>query len=101
MAWNKKLLETLSKCLCFLSTLAFCCGVSTQECCIMVPNEVYKVGRLNSGALPVLIALIFLENLVRMVLKNWLSMNCTSDLFFIRNVQTNREQSSTMVKKYG
>lgn len=40
--WNKRALQVSSKCLCFLLTTPFCCGVAMQEVWWIIPFEVNK-----------------------------------------------------------
>jgi len=98
--WKSKAWLTLSKCWCFLSTILFCCGVSTQDVSWIMPLLLKKSVNRNSFAL---------SYLIRFNLKlNWVSINWTkagktvftSDLCFKRCIHVKHEKLSTTVKKY-
>ena len=100
LAWNLKVLTTFKRCLCFLSTTAFCYGVSTQDSWWMIPLEAKKEERANLGPLSNLNTLIGTLNWVKIIWKKDGIKVEASDLCFNKYTQVHLLWSSTKVRKY-
>jgi len=98
--WKSKAQLTLSKCWCFLSTILFCCGVSTQYVSWIMPLLLKKSVIRNSFALSDLIRFNFKVNWVSIYWTKPGKIVLTSDLCFKRCIHVKRDKSSTTVKRY-
>jgi hypothetical protein len=98
--WSMIALVVLRMCWCFLSTIPFCWGVSTQDLCYRIPFVLYQSFNINSGPLWLLIYLIVMWNWVSTLKIKYLIKELVSDLLFMEKIQVCLDLSSTIVKKY-
>ena len=99
-AWKNKDLAVASRCLCFLSTTPFCCGVLVQlvSCTIPLLRYTCLISPSHSScALSNLITSTLVEKCNSTYKRNCLITETTSDLYFIKCVQVARVKSSTIV----
>lgn len=103
LAWNLRALATCNRCLCFLSTLPFCCGLSLQDVWCSIPSSETNFPQaplINSKTLSDLMVLIVHSNCTLTNLRNYLRTEGASDLLTIRYVHVALLKSSTIVKKH-